>query len=136
MSNIAKLIGVSENTMSNADGAALCGSELTRVYLMKFEMPDTKEIVWKVGKSSGSSSLNRFMQICRAMYIRYRVMPMAKIKRDRKSDSAYECEAKIHKLLQNHAYMPSKKFDGCTEFFKCEEEFIIDVWESVAIVTN
>ena len=126
------LIGISSDTMDKADGKqTLDPIKQGRVYLLKIEVPDTKDIVWKVGVASGKNSLDRFMQLMRSWYIHYRIIPRAKIKRDRKSKDSYSDEKKIHKLLRKYSYKPSERVDGHTELFKCSEEIALEMYHKV-----
>jgi len=130
--SIAELIGVSEGAMQKADGKSVATTKNQgRVYLLKIEVPDTKEIIWKVGKASGRSSLDRFMTIMRSWYLSYRVLPRAKIKRDRKSKNALKDEAAIHNLLKIYKYEPSERVDGYSELFKCDEETVLEMYHQV-----
>ncbi len=102
-----------------------------RVYLFKIEMPDTRDIVYKVGVASGKRSLDRFLQVLRSIHIHYNQIGRAKIKRDRKSKDPFVDEKKIHKLLSEYSYTPSEKFDGWTELFECDEETALAAYHSV-----
>lgn len=102
-----------------------------RVYLFKIEIPDTREIVYKVGVASGERSLDRFLQILRSIHIHYNQIGRAKIKRDRKSDNPFEDEKKIHKLLKEYSYTPNESIEGYTELFKCDEEIALSAYHTV-----
>lgn len=128
--SIANLIGTSEESIDRASGRADKPTKNQgRVYCMKFKLDG--DVVYKIGKASGKSSIDRFMQVLRSIYLSYKVVPMSRLKRDRKSKDPYGDEKAIHNLLKIYSYEPSERFDGYSEFFKAEEEVILDAYHQV-----
>jgi hypothetical protein len=99
---------------------------------MEFIMPDG-DVVYKIGKASGRSSVDRMMQIIRDFYFKYKVTPRVKIWRDREvcADKVFEFETMLHKFFVKYRYMPIIPFTGCTELFDVPLEDIIQAYEAV-----
>ena len=103
---------------------------MDRVYVMCFKLPGEDEWCFKIGKSSGISSVRRLMEIVESIFKVYRFTPIARIARDRITPNAYNKEAELHAYFKKFSYTPKKKFSGSTEFFKgLTEEDITKVYE-------
>ena len=100
-----------------------------RLYLMKFYFRGVDAPVFKIGVTDRENATDRFFEVVRDFYVRYRYVPECGIKRDRKCKEAYMVEATLRRYFKEFQYVPEKKHDGSTELFLVEEGRIIDVYE-------
>jgi len=106
-------------------------SSIDRLYLLLIEMPSGMKVV-KIGKASGSSSLDRMMQINRDIFNKYRCTAKIQIKRDRPIDKdVFKYEAELHKFFKDYKYNPKVAFDGSSECFVIYEEAAVSVYEHI-----
>lgn len=106
-------------------------SKKQRLYILEFTILGEK--VYKIGKASGTSSVDRLMDIVRSYFTAYRITPEVKIVRDREvpDDKVFEYETCLHKFFANYTYQPSKSFSGSTELFEVCKDDVIQAYEAV-----
>ena len=98
---------------------------MDRVYIIKQKLYDTNEYIFKVGKSSGKSSIDRLMQLIRSHFMKYRYTPFATIKRDRATNNAFAIETQLHHEFKQYQYYHDKKVDGANEWFYIREDILL-----------
>lgn len=101
-----------------------------RVYLLDITFASGMKVV-KIGKSSGSSSLDRMLQIQRDYYNKYRVTFICNIKRDRPVEDAFKAETALHKFFQDYKYTAKIAFDGSTELFVIPIQAAVEALEHI-----
>lgn len=89
-----------------------------RVYILEMYIDGLEEPIYKIGKASGDSSKKRMLEIIGSYFDIFRVTPIVKIKRDRKTKDALSKEHELHIMFEQFKYTPTKKFSGSTELFK------------------
>ena len=104
---------------------------MSRVYIFKAKMHDTNTWIYKVGKASGKNSVDRLLQVARSFLMKYRYMPLMTIKRDRSCSNAFEIETALHQHFKEFSYYHDKKIDGFSEWFKCEEDQLLKVYDEL-----
>ena len=92
--------------------------EQMRLYLMEITLPSGL-VVCKFGKSSGTSSKQRMLQICGDVYEAYSVRrtPSIKIIRDRKCDNPFELEKVFREFFMDYQYVTKATWCGSTECY-------------------
>ncbi len=104
---------------------------MDRVYIFKVKLDSREGYIYKIGKSSGKSSIDRLLQVQRAFFMQYRYITFAAIIRDRPIANAFEIETKLHQHFKEKNYYHGKKFDGSHEFFKCDEDDLLREYDSL-----
>jgi len=102
---------------------------IERLYLFSIRFESGMECV-KIGKSSGSSSLDRMLQIQRDYFNRNRCTFICRIVRDRPIDKdVFKYESALHRFFEDYRYRPKIAFDGSTELFNINKEEAIEAYE-------
>ena len=105
---------------------------MDRVYILKARFDNAYDgYIYKVGKSSGRSSVDRLMQIQRSFFMSHRYTFFCSIIRDRECQDAFTVETRLHKLFKGDNFYHGKKFEGSTEFFKCEEDELLRAYDDL-----
>lgn len=108
---------------------------MNRVYIFKAKLDgSTQNYIYKIGKSSGKSSIDRLLQVQRDHFMKYRYMFFASIKRDKPCENAFEIETKLHQQFKGMKYYFDKKHDGFGEWFMCEEHELLKAYDELLIV--
>lgn len=102
--------------------------EVNILYVVLFEL-EGKSLV-KIGVTSRSIE-ERVSEILVSIFKGYREFPYCRPKRFRRTDKAYEKEAKLHKHFKEFSYSPEKKFSGSTEFFDVPLETVVEAYEEL-----
>ncbi len=95
------------------------------VYLMefKFKQGKTYTTLYKVGVTV-NDPIDRMLQVSRSFFMGRRYVPECRIVRMRKTIDFYGKEKAIHSLLSKYNYVFKKSFDGSTEFFDIDLEYV------------
>ena len=105
---------------------------MRRVYIFKGKFDNAYDgYIYKVGVASGKSSVDRLMQVQRSFFMAHRYTFFCNIIRDRSCDDAFAVETRLHKLFKGENFYHGKKFDGSTEFFKCEEDELLRAYDDL-----
>ena len=97
-----------------------------RVYIIKQRLHDSNvDFIFKIGKSSGKSSVDRLMQLIRSHFMKYRYTPFMVIKRDRPVPNAFQVETQLHQEFKQHRYYHDKPIDGKDEWFYMREDVLL-----------
>ncbi len=108
-----------------------------RVYIMKFKLYESStqygDFIFKIGVSSGKSSVDRALQIQRAHFMKYRFFPFMSIKRDRPCthDEAFEIETGLHRKFKQYQFYHDKPIDGKEEFFAMPEHELLKAYDEL-----
>ena len=102
-----------------------------RLYIMVVNIPNDPTTYIKIGKSSGTSSKARLLQICGSIYDKYRTTPVMSIKRDRKTEDVFKKETILHRFFASYALMTETPFDGSSEIFNIPIEDAVQAYEAV-----
>ena len=92
--------------------------KVERVYILELLIDGLADPIYKIGKASGESSKKRLLEIIGSYFDAYRVNPIVRIVRDRKTKDALLREGELHVMFEEYSYKSKKKFSGCTELFK------------------
>ena len=84
--------------------------------------------IYKIGITE-RDPVDRFMEVIRSYYQIYRHIPRCGIKRFRKVAKYREVEKELHSIYKDKQYQFEKKFDGSTEFFKLDEDELLERYE-------
>ena len=104
---------------------------MDRVYIIRAKFSSTDTPVFKIGKSSGKSSVDRLLQLQRSFFMKYRYMFFAAIKRDRECVNAFQIETELHHLFAPFKYYHDKPVDGKDEWFMCEEHLLLKAYDEL-----
>lgn len=100
--------------------------EYGRVYVLRIEL-DEGFTVWKIGKASDKSYVDRAMQVLRGFFMAYRYVPRTELRKAVRSRVPYLLETHMHHELKEFQYVFPKAFDGSTEFFRgLDEDVVLD----------
>jgi hypothetical protein len=99
-----------------------------RLYLLWIQLKSGLKVV-KFGKSSGSSSVDRMMQIQRDYFMKNRWTFICNLKRDRAVDNVFQYEHELHEFFKEYQFKPKIPFDGSTEIFIVNWDAAVDVYE-------
>ena len=103
-------------------------SDKGKVYIMKIKFREEEEHVYKIGVTI-NNPVDRLMTILRSFCMTSRYVPDASVKRFKTTERIYKKEAMLHKYFKEQQYTHEKKFDGSSEFFKVEEELLLQVYQ-------
>jgi len=106
-------------------------SEGRRVYIIRARFESTSTPVFKIGVSSGKSSVDRLLQLERSFFMKYRYMFFAAIKRDRPAPNAFAIETELHHRFADKRYYHDKPIDGKDEWFKVEEDELLRAYDDL-----
>ncbi len=104
---------------------------MDRVYIIKAKMHDTDTWIYKCGKSSGKSSVDRMLQLAKSFFTKYRYIPLMTVKRDRPAPNAFEIETTLHRRFKEFSYYHDKNVDGATEWFVCPEHELLRAYDEL-----
>ena len=101
---------------------------INRVYIMKilkFQEDGSRLTLYKIGKSSGKSSVDRMLQLMRSHFMQYRYSPFITIKRDRACENAFEIESTLHRQFKENRFFYDKPVEGKNEHFYIDREDVL-----------
>lgn len=104
-------------------------NKVERLYIFEITFATGMQVV-KIGKSSGSSSLDRMLSIQRDYYHKYRTTFLCRIKRDRVVEKGvFQKETELHNFFKEFQYRPKAAFDGSTELFCVPLDSAVEAYE-------
>ena len=118
--------------MFYTSGTTKSKNKKTRLYCM--EITTQCKTYYKFGKSSGSSSKDRMLQIISSYFDSHRETPIVKIIRDRtiNKDLVFTYETTLHKYFNFYQYSKDLlSFSGSTECFHIPKDIAILCFEQV-----
>ncbi len=100
-----------------------------KLYIIKTKFREEDDWVYKIGVTTKEQPIDRLLEILRSHFVINRYIPECTIKRFKTVTRVYNKETKMHRYFKEDQYIPEKKFQGSTEFFKVEEELLLQVYK-------
>lgn len=100
-----------------------------KLYIIKTKFREEEDWVYKIGVTTKEQPIDRLLEILRSHFMINRYIPECTIKRFKTVTTVYSKETKMHKYFKEQQYIPEKKFQGSTEYFKVNEELLLQVYK-------
>ena len=97
-----------------------------RVYVIRLVLKDGT-VIHKIGMTHSDRSTDRMMEILRSWFMKYRYVPYAELRLDKKTEVPALLEKHMHELLAEWKWIPDQLVDGAQEMFQhLNEEEVLD----------